>query len=182
MDLPKLVITDIDGVWTDGGMYYDASGHEQKKFNPSDSAGVLFLNRLRIPLAIMTGENSDIVLHRARKLRIERVYLGVSDKLTVAQSLCSELGIALRDVAFIGDDLNDMSLLRKVGISGCPCSASSYVQSLVDIVVRRVGGAGAFREFVETILHQSGRLQDVIEACATPCPTTSSLEDEIPQA
>ena len=182
MDLPKLVITDIDGVWTDGGMYYDEFGHEQKKFNTSDSAGVLFLHRLRIPIAIMTGESSNIVLHRARKLKIERVHLGITDKLKEARSLCAELGITLPDVAYIGDDINDMSLLRNVGISGCPCSAPSYVQSLVDIVVSRAGGAGAFREFIETILDRSGRLIDVIQSCAEPHATESSSEDGIHQA
>ena len=80
----KLVITDIDGVWTDGGMYYDLNGNELKKFNTSDSAGVIFLKVLEIPIAIMTGENVPIVSNRAKKLQIKHVFLGVEEKLKIA--------------------------------------------------------------------------------------------------
>ena len=79
--LPKLVITDIDGVWTDGGMYYTADGDTAKRFCVKDGWGVIFLRKLNIPLAIMTGENSQIVARRAKKLKIDRCYLGVTDKL-----------------------------------------------------------------------------------------------------
>src|SRR5690554_80950 len=91
--LPKLVITDIDGVWTDGGMYYDQTGNEWKKFNTSDSAGVLFLKLLNIPTAIITGEDTEIVRRRADKLNIQHVYMGVKDKVSVAKKLCIELNI-----------------------------------------------------------------------------------------
>ena len=96
MALPKLVITDIDGVWTDGGMYYDQLGNEWKKFNTSDSAGVLFLKYLNIPLAIVTGENTKIVKRRAEKLEIKHLYMGVNDKVSVALELCAKLRIGLR--------------------------------------------------------------------------------------
>ena len=79
--LPKLIITDIDGVWTDGGMYYDQTGNEFKKFNTSDSAGVLFARNLNIPVAIITGEDTQIVKRRAEKLKIEHLFLGISDKV-----------------------------------------------------------------------------------------------------
>ena len=115
----KLVITDIDGVWTDGGMYYDLHGNELKKFNTSDSAGVIFLKLLEIPIAIMTGENVPIVSNRAKKLQIKHVFLGVEDKLKIASDFCEELGISLDEVAFIGDDINDIELLQAVGYSAC---------------------------------------------------------------
>ena len=92
MDI-KLVITDIDGVWTDGGMYYDQNGNEWKKFNTSDSAGVIFLNLLNIPTCIITGEDTEIVKRRAKKLKINHLYLGVKDKLNVTLKLCEKLGI-----------------------------------------------------------------------------------------
>ena len=84
MILPKLIITDIDGVWTDGGMYYDNTGNEFKKFNTIDSAGIIFCSKLKIPIAIITGENTNIVTNRAKKLKIELLYQGITDKLSVA--------------------------------------------------------------------------------------------------
>ena len=102
--LPKLVITDIDGVWTDGGMYYTAEGDVMKPFSVKDGWGVIFLRELGIPVAIMTGENSALVQKRADKLKINRCYLHVGDKLTKAKEVCEEMGITLADVAFMGDD------------------------------------------------------------------------------
>jgi len=87
MNLPKLIITDIDGVWTDGGMYYDQNGNELKKFNTSDSAGILFCKGFNIPVAIITGEDTEIVKRRAKKLKIEYLFQGVSDKLKIATEL-----------------------------------------------------------------------------------------------
>ena len=163
MDLPKLVITDIDGVWTDGGMYYDETGNEWKKFNTSDSAGVLFLRVLDIPLAIITGEDRRSVSDRARKLRIEHLFLGVRDKLKVARTLCESLDVGLHEAAFIGDDIGDLPLLAEVGISAAPANAPGYVREKVDFVTSRKGGEGAFREFVETILEKSGCLDRVVQ-------------------
>ena len=156
MKLPKLILTDIDGVWTDGGMYYDQTGNEWKKFNTSDSAGVLFAHRLNMPVGIITGEETKIVERRAEKLGIDYLYQGVSDKLFVAKELCERLGITLLDVAYIGDDLGDIELLRKVGISGVPATASKYVQELGNIQLLKGGGEGVFREFVENIIVKSG--------------------------
>lgn len=161
--LPKLVITDIDGVWTDGGMYYDQTGNEWKKFNTSDSAGVLFLRYLNIPVAIITGETTEIVARRAQKLQIELLFQGVKNKVEVAEDLCKKLNIQLHEVAFMGDDLGDMLLLEKVGISGAPDNAAPYVKNLASIVTNKKGGDGAFREFVEIILEKEGKLTEVLE-------------------
>ena len=150
--LPKLVITDIDGVWTDGSMYYGNDSIELKRFNTSDSVGVLFLRYLNIPLAIMTGENVQIVQRRADKLKIERVYLGVKDKLSLAKKLCNEINISLEDVAFIGDDINDLELLTQVGLSAAPANAPIYIKEKVNWVLETKGGDGAFREFVEKLV------------------------------
>ncbi|MDE7442217.1 MAG: HAD-IIIA family hydrolase [Muribaculaceae bacterium] len=164
--LPKLFITDIDGVWTDGGMYYTAEGDVMKRFSVKDGWGVIFLRHLGIPMAIMTGENTEIVARRAAKLKIDRCYLGVKDKLALARKLCDELGITLRDVAFIGDDINDLRLLREVGFSGCPDNTPWYVKKEVRYIGNMKGGEGAFREFVETILDENGILTKIIEECA----------------
>lgn len=166
MILPKLFITDIDGVMTDGGMYYTAEGDVMKRFSVKDGWGVIFLRRLGIPMAIMTGENSPVVARRAAKLKIDRCYLGVKDKLSLTRALCEELGITLADVAFIGDDLNDLPLLREVGFSGCPVNTPDYVRRHVRYKGNVKGGDGAFREFVETILAEAGMLDEAIQlAC-----------------
>ncbi|GAA4175717.1 HAD-IIIA family hydrolase [Sphingobacterium ginsenosidimutans] len=152
MKLPKLIATDIDGVWTDGGMYYDIDFNELKKFNTLDSAGVLFAKALDIPVVIITGEQTEIVRRRAIKLNIERYYLGVKDKLTLLEEVCSELNIALEDVAYIGDDLNDIEVLENVGFSACPSSAPSYIKEICSHICEKKGGEGVFREFVEYII------------------------------
>ena len=156
MDLPKLILTDIDGVWTDGGMYYDQTGNEWKKFNTSDSAGVLFAHRLGIPVGIITGETTEIVKRRVEKLKIDHVFQGVRDKYSVAQDLCKKLGITLKNVAYIGDDINDMELLQTAGISGVPANAPEYVKALGTIKLKKNGGDGVFREFVEMIVMSCG--------------------------
>ena len=160
--LPKLILTDIDGVWTDGGMYYDGTDVELKKFNTYDSAGVLFAHYLGIPVGILTGENTNIVQRRADKLKIDFCYLGCKDKVAVACKLCAQLGISLDDVAYIGDDLNDIKLLKSVGISGAPASAPKYVKEITQINLEKKGGEGVFREFVEEIIGVD-KIQYIIE-------------------
>lgn len=153
--LPKLILTDIDGVWTDGGMYYDGTNVELKKFHTYDSAGVLFAHYLGIPVGILTGENTEIVQRRATKLKVDYCYLGCKDKVAITSQLCEDLGITFDDVAYIGDDLNDLKLLKLVGWAGVPSSAPKYIQELANVHVEKKGGEGAFREFVETILGDS---------------------------
>ncbi|MCC7297870.1 MAG: HAD-IIIA family hydrolase [Bacteroidia bacterium] len=159
----KLIITDIDGVWTDGGMYYDQTGNEWKKFNTADSAGVLFARLLGIETCIITGETTEIVNRRAQKLGIKYLFQGVKNKLQVATQLCNDLGISLDEVAYIGDDINDIVLLSAVGTAGSPQNAPDYVKKHSRIITRAAGGNGAFREFVETILTENNLLEKAVE-------------------
>ena len=151
MKKPKLILTDIDGVWTDGGMYYDQTGNEWKKFHTYDSAGVLFAHQNEIPVGIITGEDTEIVARRAAKLKIDYLFQGVKNKLEVAENLCKELNISLDEVAYIGDDLGDIELLKNVGISATPNSAPEYVKKYSQMVMTKNGGEGVIREFVEKI-------------------------------
>lgn len=151
MALPKLILTDIDGVWTDGGMYYDQTGNEWKKFHTYDSAGVLLAHKLHIPVGIITGENTQIVSRRAEKLKIDYLYQGIKDKYAVAKDLCAQLGISITDVAYIGDDIGDYELLSKVGISAAPSSSPQFIKDIVMLKLQKKGGEGVFREFVEKI-------------------------------
>lgn len=150
--IPKLILTDIDGVWTDGGMYYDQTGNEWKKFHTYDSAGVFWAHQKGIPVGIITGEDTEIVRRRAEKLQIDYLFMGVKNKLQVIQQLCEKLRITLQDVAYIGDDLNDIEVLESVGVSATPSSAPNYVQRRAKIIMNKKGGEGVFREFVEYIL------------------------------
>ena len=152
MKKPKLILTDIDGVWTDGGMYYDQTGNEWKKFHTYDSAGVLFAHQNEIPVGIITGEDTEIVARRAAKLKVDYIFQGVRNKLEVAENLCKELNITLEDIAYIGDDLGDVELLKNVGISATPNSAPDYIKKYSQMVMTKNGSEGVFREFVEKIL------------------------------
>lgn len=155
-DLPKLFLTDIDGVWTDGGMYYDQTGNEWKKFHTYDSAGVLFAHRLGIPVGIITSEKTEIVARRANKLKIDFLFQGIKNKLETAAVLCQQLNITLKDVAYIGDDLGDIELLSSVRWAGVPSSSPQYIKSLSNVPLSKRGGEGVFREFVETIICNNG--------------------------
>jgi 3-deoxy-D-manno-octulosonate 8-phosphate phosphatase (KDO 8-P phosphatase) len=158
----KIFATDIDGVWTDGGMYYDQTGNEWKKFTTADSAGVIFLRLLQVPLAVITGENTEIMRRRAEKLKIKHLRMGVYNKLRVAEEICTSLGLELTDMAYIGDDINDIPLLQAVGWSACPASAPEYVKEVCHTVLSKKGGEGVFREFVEAWLLKTNQLDNAL--------------------
>ena len=163
MSLPKIFITDIDGVWTDGGMYYDQTGNEWKKFNTSDSAGVLFAHKLDIPVAIITGEDTEIVKRRATKLKIEHLFQGIKNKVQVAEHLCEVYNIQFSDMAYIGDDIGDLPLLKLVGWAAAPANASDYIKKEVQYITKKAGGEGAFREFVEWIILQHMPIETLLQ-------------------
>ncbi len=118
----KLFLTDVDGVLTDGGMYYTESGDEFKKFNTRDGMAFELLRKAEIKTGIITSENTQIVARRAAKIKADYLYQGQRDggKLAAAKEICEKEGITLREVAYIGDDLNCIGLLEKVGLAACP--------------------------------------------------------------
>jgi YrbI family 3-deoxy-D-manno-octulosonate 8-phosphate phosphatase len=150
----KLVGTDIDGVWTDARMYYSADGDIMKSFSTYDGMGVQLLREAGIPLIIMTGEDTEIVAMRAQKLGIDRIFQGENEKLNRLKEVCAELDITLGEVAYIGDDVNDLDILRAVGISAMPPNSPILDQFSPDYLTNRSGGNGAFRDFVDFILSQ----------------------------
>ena len=149
----KLIGTDIDGVWTDAKMYYNDKGECMKAFSTYDGMAVEILKNKNIPVVIMTSENSKTVLQRAKKLNIKEVYIDEKEKLKRMQYLCKKMNIKMSEVAYIGDDLNDINLLNKVGISGCPINSPIIDIINPDIITDKKGGEGAFREFVDRILN-----------------------------
>ncbi|WP_338655525.1 HAD hydrolase family protein [Sporosarcina psychrophila] len=153
----KLFATDCDGVLTDAGMYYSDAGDMLKKFNTKDGMGLSMLKDNNIILAILTGENSEIVKKRAEKLGIEEVYLGCKDKVAAMDELLSKYDLGYENVAYIGDDINDLELLKKVGYSFSVADAIQIVKDSVDYVTFRKGGEGAVREVADLLLLKGGR-------------------------
>ena len=150
----KVVLTDIDGVWTDGGMYYDQTGNEWKKFHTYDGVGVRLAHEHGLKVGIITGEETNIVARRAEKLHVDYLYQGVADKLEVAKQICLSDGYELEDIAYIGDDINDVELLKAAGVSAVPVSAPEYIKGNARIQLTKKGGEGVFREFVELLINK----------------------------
>ena len=148
----RLFATDVDGVLTDAGMYYSESGDELKKFNTRDGMGIKLLQRAGLITALITMEETKLVTRRAEKLAIPEVHQGARDKLAVLRSLAARHGLTLQEVAYIGDDVNDLEALKAVGFSAAPADAMPPVLKVVDYVCRKSGGDGAVREVVDLIL------------------------------
>jgi YrbI family 3-deoxy-D-manno-octulosonate 8-phosphate phosphatase len=149
----KLVLTDSDGVLTDAGVYYSAAGEEMKKFSIRDGMGVARLREIGdIETGIITGENSTAVERRAEKLSISELHLGIRDKLSVLEEIIGRRKIDAKEIAYIGDDVNDLDVLKTVGLSACPRDGLEMVKHEVDYICQAKGGQGAFREFAEIIL------------------------------
>jgi len=149
----KLVLMDVDGVLTDGGMYYSENGDEQKKFNTRDGKGVELLINAGIKTGIITSEDTKIVRQRAAKLKIDYLFQGALNKLEIARAICTKEKIELDEVAYIGDDINDVLLLEAVGLKACPGDAEDDVKEIPGMhILDRKGGHGAFREFVHHII------------------------------
>lgn len=159
----KLFAMDVDGVLTDGGMYYTEEGEILKKFNTRDGMGIEFLRKSKIIPAIITKESSKIVIKRADKLRVDEVYIGVEDKLKVIEELANKYNLSFEEVAYIGDDINDLPVLEKVGLSFAPDDAVPEIRQAVDYVTSKKGGEGAFREAVDFILARNSAISHSAE-------------------
>lgn len=149
----KMVLTDSDGVLTDGGMYYGESGEELKKFQAKDGMGFQLLREKGILTGIITGEKNGLIQRRAEKLRVNELFMGVSDKLSVVRQIAEKYHLQLSEIAFVGDDVNDLECMGACGFSACPSDAVGEVQRAADYICLKKGGKGAFREVAERILY-----------------------------
>jgi len=149
----KLVGTDIDGVWTDSKMYVTPEGEWMKAFSTYDGMATSMLRDKGIIIAILTGENSDVVIARAEKLQIDEVYVDEHEKLKRLTYLTKKYDITMDEVAYIGDDINDLEVLKVVGFSALAGNSPIQDQFTPDYVTTRHGGNGAFREFADIILN-----------------------------
>jgi 3-deoxy-D-manno-octulosonate 8-phosphate phosphatase (KDO 8-P phosphatase) len=152
----KLVLTDCDGVLTDGGVYYGESGEVLKRFNIRDGMGVERLRAVGVDTGIVTGERSPSVSKRAEKLKITELHLGIKDKAPLLTEILTRLGLTAEQVAFIGDDTNDVAILGLVGLAACPGDATIFAREAADYRCQAFGGQGAFRELAELIISCKG--------------------------
>ena len=151
----KLLLSDIDGTLTDGGMYYSENGDEQKRFNTRDGMGMGMLREKGIKVGIITSEDRQLNQRRADKLKLDFFYQGKKNggKLAVAREICQKMGISMQEVAYIGDDVNCIELLSAVGMAACPADADSRVKAIPGIhVMTKKGGEGCVREFCEMLM------------------------------
>lgn len=159
----RMLILDVDGVLTDGLLIYGSNGIELKAFHVQDGFGIRAVQRMGILVAIITGRDSDIVAQRARELDISEVHQGVLSKVEVYNKLLSQYGLKDENVAYIGDDLLDLPVLIRVGLSVAPANAHPEVKARVDYVAERAGGHGAVREVTELLLKAQGHWEALLE-------------------
>ncbi|MBL8419044.1 MAG: HAD-IIIA family hydrolase [Dechloromonas sp.] len=155
----KLIVFDIDGVMTDGGLHYTDDGRELKTFDVQDGLGLKLLQRAGLELAIVTGRTSGVVTGRASDLGIAHVFQGVTDKRAVVGELLESLGLRWAECAFMGDDLIDLPVMAQCGLAIAPANARPLVRDRAHAVTDSAGGHGAVREAAEFILAAQGRLE-----------------------
>jgi 3-deoxy-D-manno-octulosonate 8-phosphate phosphatase (KDO 8-P phosphatase) len=160
----RLAIFDVDGVLTDGRLYFLADGSEFKTFNTLDGHGIKMLIASGVRTAIISGRSTPVVERRARNLGIQHLYQGREDKLVVLDELLGELGLGYEAVAYLGDDLPDLPVIRRVGLGMAVASADGFVRAHAHGVTQARGGEGAAREFCELILRAQGNLAAAQEA------------------
>ena len=148
----KIVLTDVDGVLTDGGMYYSKQGDVMKKFHTRDGMGVTLLRKKDIPTIIVTKEQTEIVKQWSKKMKIKELFDGIKNKELILDKVCKKYKISSKEVAYIGDDVNDLGLLKKVGFSACPKDGIEEVKKICDYTCKAVGGNGVLREIADLIL------------------------------
>jgi len=153
----KMLIMDVDGTLTDGHIYMGNDGEFLKVFNVKDGYGIRnILSEHRITPAIITGRKSIILEKRCEELGIDVLYQGISDKKSLLLTLIKELSLNLEEIAYIGDDLNDLECIEICGVTGCPADSADGIKKAVDYVCKRNGGGGAVREFIEYIVNLKG--------------------------
>jgi YrbI family 3-deoxy-D-manno-octulosonate 8-phosphate phosphatase len=149
----KIFLSDVDGVLTDGGMYYTENGDEFKKYSVYDGMGFQLLQKTGVKVGIVTTEDKQMNRKRSNKLGLDYDFHGVKDKLQLIKDLCKQENIFLENIAYIGDDVNCFDLLSNVGVAACPKNAMKKIKSIPNIIqLQKNGGEGVVREFIELIL------------------------------
>lgn len=159
----RVILSDVDGVLTDGKITYDNQGIETKNFHVRDGLGIKLWQRSGHQFGIITARSSHIVKLRMQELGVEVVRQGSSDKIAVGMKLIDELGVSLEEVCYVGDDLSDLGLLSKVGLAATISDGVAELKSIAHVTTKAAGGCGAIRELIETILKSQKRWNELIE-------------------
>ena len=159
----ELIVLDVDGVLTDGKLYIGSDGTEYKAFHTQDGMAISLAKQAGIKTAIISGRKSDAVLRRASDLKIDFVYEGIHDKWKILEEVIDEIGIGLENVCYMGDDLNDIPILRKVGWPCAPHNAIDFVKQNAEFVARSNGGEGAVREMIDALLIQQFNEEELLQ-------------------
>ena len=172
----RCLVLDLDGVLTDAGIYIHEDKTESRRFNIQDGFGIKILQNLGYEVAVITGSSSDIVAHRMAQLGIKRVYTNRIHKLEAFEDLKQQLNMLDHEIAYMGDDYQDIVLLKKVGLSFAPANAIQAVKNIVDMCTQAVGGHGAVREVCEFFFQANHKTQDIIEYFNNyPCQTLEKV-------
>ena len=159
----KLILLDVDGTLTDGGIYLGNSGEELKKFNVKDGYAILNAQKLGIEFGIITGAESELLKKRAEKLNIKYLYQGISEKTVILDEIMQISGLQKEEIAYMGDDLNDIKIMKMAGFCGTPFDGANELKEFADFISTKNGGDGAVREFIETILKKENLFQKFLE-------------------
>ncbi len=159
----ELIVLDVDGTMTDSRITYSQNGDEVKSFNVKDGLAIVSWIKLGKQVAIITGRSSNIVSRRAKELKIEHFYQGINNKKEVLESLLAKLNLTMENVATIGDDLNDLQMLKASKISFVPRDSSGYVDRIASVVLTKKGGDGAVREMIEYLIRKEGLEKQYLE-------------------
>ena len=159
----KLVLLDVDGTLTDGGIYRGNNGEELKRFNVKDGYVIVNAQKLGIEFGIITGRKSELVEIRSNELKIKYLYQGISEKTVILEEIMQKTGLKKEEIAYMGDDLNDILIMKQSGLTGAPKDAADEVIQIVDFVSEKNGGSGAVREFVEYILKKDGKWETFLK-------------------
>jgi len=163
----ELVLADVDGVLTDGGVVYNNQGIEIKQFYIRDGLGIKLWQRSGFQFGIITARTSHIVKVRAAELGVELLRQGFEDKLKAVREISDQLGIAMDKLCFVGDDLPDLATIQSVGLGVAVADAAPEVKTAAHLVTKAPGGRGAVRETIETILKAKGRWEDIVRRYAS---------------
>lgn len=159
----KAIFFDVDGVMTDGKITYDDGGHETKSFNVRDGLIISHLKKAGILVGVISGRESATVARRAMELKLDFCHQGIVDKRATFEKLLEFHKLRKKQVAFIGDDINDLGTLRVSGLSACPADAPEYIRTAVEIVTRSKGGQGVVREVADLVLAARGELDKILK-------------------
>jgi len=162
----RVLLFDVDGVLTDGGVYMHADGTESKRFDIKDGAAIVLARRSGLTVGVISARHSASTLHRARQLGMDPICQGVHDKAATLDELAATRGWDLRDVAYMGDDVVDLPVLARVGLAACPADAVPEVRAVAHVISDRPGGHGAARSLIEDILRAQGRWDALVAAQA----------------